>query len=275
MGLNATYNLKQRLYAGVKAFGQLVGPGGEPTKTVKTLKDLGDGYIMLETEHSLIDKETIWEYIRVCREMDMPLLMRTEDKASFFRCYLDAGVNGLMLPLVNKLEEAVHAIDMAYFPPIGHRGTGIGLSPYMVDFQDLTKVPFRALMDYINDNTMVFPQTESLENINNLHNILSLEGVDGTIVGAFDLAINMGGIDPEATGAEMVTAPAVEDRLQQILQICKKAGKIAGIGGFSAETLAKWGKEGYNLLLVGSVLDGNVEAVRPAIKKARELMGLI
>ena len=274
MGLNATYNLKKRLYAGEKAFGQLVGPGGEPEKTVKALKDLGDSYIMLETEHSLIDKETIWKYIRVCHQMDMPLLMRTEDKAAFFRCYLDAGVNGLMLPLVNKLEEAAHAVDMAYFPPIGHRGTGIGLSPYMVDFQDITKVPFRALMDYINANTMVFPQAESLENINNLQKILSLEGVDGTIVGAFDLAIDMGGIDPKATGAEMVTAPAVEEKLRQILQICKKAGKIAGIGGFNTETLAKWGKEGYNLLLVGSVLDGNVEAIRPAIEKARELMDL-
>ena len=274
MGLNATYNLKKRLYAGEKAFGQLVGPGGEPEKTVKALKDLGDSYIMLETEHSLIDKETVWKYIRVCHQMDMPLLMRTEDKAAFFRCYLDAGVNGLMLPLVNKLEEAAHAVDMAYFPPIGHRGTGIGLSPYMVDFQDITKVPFRALMDYINANTMVFPQAESLENINNLQKILSLEGVDGTIVGAFDLAIDMGGIDPKATGAEMVTAPAVEEKLRQILQICKKASKIAGIGGFNTETLAKWGKEGYNLLLVGSVLDGNVEAIRPAIEKARELMDL-
>jgi len=265
--------MKKKLEAGENVFGQLVGPGGEPEKTVKALKDLGDGFVMLETEHSLVNKETVWEYIRVCHEMDMPLLMRTEDKAAFFRCYLDAGVNGLMLPLVNTMEEAAHAVDMSYFPPIGHRGTGIGLSPYQIDSQDLTKVPFRSLMDYINNNTMLFPQTESLENISNLHHILSLEGVNGTIVGPFDLAIDMGGIDPKATGAEMITAPAVEERLKQILQICRKAGKIAGIGGFNAETLAKWAKEGYNLLLVGSVLGGNVEAVRPAIEKARELIG--
>jgi hypothetical protein len=37
--------------------------------------------------------------------------------------------------------------------------------------------------------------------------------------------------------------------------------------------LAKWAKAGYNLLLVGSVLDGNVEAVRPAIEKVRALIG--
>ncbi len=272
MGLNATLNLKKKMLAGDKVYGQLIGPGGEPGKTVEALKKLGDGFLMLETEHSLINKETIWEYIRVCREMDMPLIMRTEDKAAFYRCYLDAGVNGLMLPLVNTMDEAAHGVDMSYFPPIGRRGTGIGLSPYLIDFQDLTKVPFRSLMDYVNDNTVLFPQTESLQNISELYRILSLEGVTGTIVGPFDLAVNIGNIDPKATGAEMVTTPAVEERLQQILQICKKAGKVAGIGGFIPETLAKWAEAGYNLLLVGAVLNGDVEALRPAIEKAHELI---
>ncbi len=273
MGLNATYNLKRRLKAGEKVFGQLVGPGGDPAKTVRALKDLGDGYVMLETEHSLIDKETIWEYVQVCHEMDMPLLMRTEDKAAFYRCYLDAGVNGLMLPLVNTVEDAVHAVNMAYFPPIGHRGTGIGLSPYQIDSQDLTKVPFRSLLDYINNNTMLLPQTESLENISNLHRILSLDGIDATLVGPFDLALNMGGIDPNATGIEMVTTPAMEKKYRQVLEICRKAGKAAGIGGFTPEVLAKWAKEGYSILAVGYVINGNVEAVRPMVEKARELIG--
>jgi len=273
LGLNATFNMKKKLAAGEKVFGQLIGPGGDPGKTVQALKNLGDGFIMLETEHSLMDKETVWAYIHVCHEMDMPLLMRTEDKAAYYRCYLDAGVNGLMLPLVNTLSEAVHGVNMSYFPPIGHRGTGIGLSPYQIDFQDLTKVPFRSLMDYINNNTMLFPQTESLQNISNLHQILSLDGIDGTIVGPFDLAVNIGNIDPKAVATEVVTAPAVEERLKQILQICQKAGKVAGIGGFVPETLAKWAKAGYNLLLVGAILDGNVEALRPAIERARELIG--
>ncbi len=273
MKLNATFNMKKKLQAGEKMFGQLVGPGGDPEKTVKALKDLGDGFVMLETEHSLINKETIWEYIRVCHEMDMPLLIRTEDKAAFFRCYLDAGVNGSMLPLVNTVEEAARAVNMSYFPPIGRRGTGIGLSPYLIDSQDLTKVPFRSLMDYVNNNTVLFPQTESLENISNLHRILSLEGVTGTIVGPFDLAVDMGDMDPKAVATEVVTTLAVNEKLKHILQICQKAGKVAGIGGFTPETLAKWAKEGYNLLLVGSVLNGNVEALRPAIEKARALTG--
>lgn len=273
MAKNVTYNMKLKLQAGEKVFGQLIGPGGNPEKTVRALKDLGDDYIMLELEHSLVNKETVFEYIRVCREMDMPLLMRTEDKAAYFRCYLDAGVNGLMLPLVNTVEEAVHAVDMSYFPPIGHRGTGIGLSPYLIDFQDLAEVPFLALTEYINNNTVLFPQTESLENISNLPRILNLEGVTGTIVGPFDLALDIGGIDPKALAAEVVTTKVMEERLKEIVKICQKAGKIAGIGGFKPKVLTKWAKEGYQLLIVGYVLNGNVDSLRPFIEEARALIG--
>jgi 2-keto-3-deoxy-L-rhamnonate aldolase RhmA len=273
LGRNAAYNLKKKLLAGEKVFGQLVGPGGDPEMVVKALKDLGDGFVMLETEHSLMNKETAFEYVRVCYEMDMPVLMRTEDKASFFRCYLDAGVNGLMLPLVNTVEETAHAVAMSYFPPIGHRGCAIGMSPYLVEPQMLNEMPFLALTEYVNNNTMVFPQTESLQNIADLRRIMKLDGVTGTIVGPYDLTLDTGGIDPKAMARDVVNTPVMDEKYRQIARICHEEGKAAGIGGFSPEVLARWAKEGYNLLLVGYVLGGNVEKLRPAIEKARELIG--
>lgn len=273
MALNAIHKLKKKLKAGERLFGPLVGPGGNPEKTVKSLKRLSAGFVMLDTEHSLLNNETIWEYIRVCREVDMPLFMRTEDKASFFRRYLDAGVNGLILPLVDTVEEAAHAVDMSYFPPMGHRGSSIGMSPHLTDYQDLNKIPFCSLMEYINNNTMLLPQTESLENISNLHRILSLEGISGTIVGTFDLAISVGNIHPKSVATEVVTTPTIEDKLKQILQICQQTGKIAGVGGLPPKAMAKWAKEGYSLLFIGYVLDGNVEALRPSIEELCTFIG--
>jgi 2-keto-3-deoxy-L-rhamnonate aldolase RhmA len=273
MGMNATYNLKQRLLAGEKVFGQLIGPGNDPEKTVKALKEMGDDFLMMETEHSLVHKETVYAFIRAAKQMDMPIMMRTEDKAAYFRCFLDAGVNGLMLPLVDTVEEAVRAVNKAYFPPIGHRGCAISMNPFLVDSQDLSKVPYLSLTEYINNNVVVFPQTESLENINNLSRILKIEGVTGTIVGPFDLALDIGGIDPKALLSEVVDTPAVNARLQQIVDICRESGKVAGIGGCTPKRLAYWAKQGYQLLLVGYVLDGNVEKLRPAIKESRALIG--
>lgn len=250
-----------------------IGPGNDPVKTVRALKELGDDFLMMETEHSLMHKETVYAFIRASREMDMPIMMRTEDKDSFFRCYLDAGMNGLMLPLVDTVEEAVRIVDKSYFPPVGHRGCAIGMNPMLVDSQDLSRVPYLSLTEYINNNMAVFPQTESLQNIGNLPRILAQDGITGTIVGPFDLALDIGGIDPAALASEVVDTPAVNSRLQEVVDICRKAGKVAGIGGFAPKRLAYWAQQGYQLLLVGYIVDGNLEKLRPAIEEARALIG--
>lgn len=272
MEKNVTYNLKLKMRSGQKIFGTLVGPGNEPEQTVRALKDFGYDFIMVDLEHSLVHKENVYAYIRAAKETGIPFLMRPEDKAAHFRCYLDAGVNGLMSPLLGTVEEAVHAVNQSYFPPIGHRGSGIGITPYLIDFQNPAEVPFLALTEYINNNTVVFPMTESLENIGNLHRILSLEGVTGTIVGTFDLALNIGGIDPKALMPEVIAADSVEEKLRQIARICREAGKVAGIGGFSPEGYAKWAKEGYQLFILGYVIAGNVDSLKPLIEEARALI---
>ncbi|MDP7285616.1 MAG: aldolase/citrate lyase family protein [Dehalococcoidales bacterium] len=275
MVLNETYNMKMRMQAGEKVYGTLIGPGNVPEKTVRALRDFGFDFFMVDLEHSLVNKETIWEYIRTSRKTDMPVMIRVEDKAAYFRRYIDAGVNGLMLPQVDTVEEAAQIVNKAYFPPIGNRGTGIGLSPYVIDGQDLAKVPFLSLTEYVNNNTVIFPQTESLENIRNLPHILSLEGITGTVVGPYDLALNIGGVDPKAVGTEMVATPVMEDKMKRVAEICRKAGKIAGIGGQIPKALARRAKEGYQFFLIGGVVDGNVENLRPVIKEARALVGQV
>jgi 2-keto-3-deoxy-L-rhamnonate aldolase RhmA len=272
MGKNATYNLKVKMQSGENAFGQLIGPGNEPAPTVKALKDFGYDFIAIDLEHSLVNEETVYSYIRAARDEGVPILIRTQDKAAYFRRYLDAGVNGLVLPLVRTVEETAHAVDQSYFPPFGHRGCGIGMSPYLTDFQRLADVPLIALAEYINNNTMIFPQTERLETISNLPNILNLPGVTGTLVGPYDLAWDIGGIDPRALGSEVVTTKFMSEKLKQIGKMCKDAGKVAGIGGLPIEDYAGWAKEGYQVFILGYAIDGNVDELRQKIETVRASM---
>jgi len=274
MALNVTVNFKKRLQAGEIVFGQTIGPGNDPEKTVKALKDFGFDFFMMETEHSLVNKETIFEYIRVSRKLEMPILMRPEEKDAHFRCYMDAGVNGLMLPGVNTVEETIYAINQCYFPPIGHRGSGIGMSPYLLDFQNLAEMLLSEITEYVNNNVVLLPMTESLQCISNLHRILSLEGVTGTIVGINDLVLDIFGTPPKMLRSETVATDIVEEKLREIARICKETGKVAGIGGFAPKGLAKWAKEGYQLFLLGYVLDGNVDNLRPHIEEMKSLLGL-
>ncbi len=274
MEKNITANFKSKIQSGKKVFGQMVGPGNDPGETLRTLKDLGHDFIILDSEHCLLNKETVYSYIPVAKEVGLTLLLRPEENNSHFRCYLDAGVNGLMLPHVDTLEEAARAVKQTYFPPIGNRGYGIGVNPYPTDFQTPAEVPLLSLIEYIHRNTVVFPMTESRESIRNLSRILGLEGITGTIVGVFDLALDIGDIDPGALAVETLTTDFYEEQLRQVIEKCRAAGKIAGIGGFPPEGLAKWAKEGYQLLMVpGYIMNGNVEKHRTLIEEVRSLVG--
>ena len=273
MATNVALNFKKRLQAGEIVYGQTVGPGNDPIKTVKALKDFGFDFIIMESEHSLINKETVFEYIRASREMEIPIWLRPEENSAHFRCYLDAGVNGLMLPQVDTVEEARYAVNQSYFPPIGHRGAGIGMSPYLLDGQNPAEMPLREIMEYVNNNTFLFPQTESVKGVSNLPGILGLEGITGTMVGTNDLIIDIGGIPPKALRGELAASEVVEDKLRQIARICRETGKAAGIGGFAPKVMAKWAREGYQLFTLGYVIGGNVNNLRPLIEEIKSVIG--
>lgn len=272
MEKNVTYNFKKKMQSGEKVFGPLIGPGNDPNITVEAIKRFGYDFIILDNEHVLINEETVYDYIRAATETGIPVLIRPKDKTAIVRCYLDAGINGLVVPQVNSLEETLHAVNQAYFPPIGHRGYGIPESPYLTDFMSPSEHPFLYLTEYVNNNTVVFPMTESLENISSLARILQLEGVTGTIVGTYDLALSIGGIDPKASPLDVINSKTVEEKLKQVVGICKRIGKIAGIGGFPPEGMAKWAKEGYQLFGIGYVIDGNVNSLQPLIEETKSLM---
>lgn len=276
MKKNLAREFKERLDAGDRVFCALIGPGSDPDKTVVALKDFGYDFIMMENEHSLLDKESIHQYIRACRELELPILMRPEEKSDTFRCYLDGGINGMMLPQVETLEQAAYAVKLSYFPPIGHRGAGLGMSTYQLDGQNPAEMKLLEMLQYVNDNTVLFPMTESLAGVSELPHVLELEGVTGTIVGTHDFVIDIafrtGRIDPNSFRPELLNSEFVLDRVRKIAEICRKAGKVAGIGGYSPKGCFERSKDGYQLFTLGYVIDGNVDKLRPLITEAKELL---
>jgi len=267
------YEFKQRLIRGDKVFGPLIGPGNDPAPTVAALKDMGYDFFMIDNEHSLVGKEAIYVYIRLAREHELPILMRPERSDAPLSPYLDSGIQGLMLPQVDDVDEAVRAVDAAYFPPLGNRGSGIGLSPYLLDGMDVATTPLLTMTEYVNRNTMLFPQTESLTALKNLPRTLQLEGIDGTVVGTHDLALSIGDMGPGMTRAEVNSRPFIEERLLEVADICRKAGKMAGMGGFGPKGYARWAREGFQFFNLGYVRDNNAEKLRAALQEARDLVG--
>ena len=277
MELNVTHKLKSKMQAGEKIFTAMTGPGNDPQKTVKALKDFGYDVVIVELEHALLNDETVYSYILAGKELGFPVWLRPEENFANYRRYLDSGINGLLLGQLQTLEQAVYAVNQSYFPTIGHRGTAIGMDPYLVDFQNFQDVPYLDLIEYINNNTVVFPMVESLASITNLSQILRLDGITGTLVGTNDLMVDVayavGDADRKALWAERLRTDFMAEKLRKVLKICRDTGKVAGIGGLPIEDTAEWAKEGYQLLLLGYTKDGNVDNLQPIIEKTKALIG--
>jgi len=267
------YEFQKYLMAGNKVFGPLIGPGNDPGPTVEAIKEFGYDFFMIDTEHSLVDKQAIYTYIGLARENELPILMRPEENDANFRPYLDSGIQGLMLPQVETVERAAFAVNQSFFPPLGHRGAGLGMSPYLLDGMDPATDALMAMLEYVNRNVLLFPQTESLAAVKNLPQVLRLDGIAGTIVGTNDLALDIGGIKPGMLRTEINGQPFIEEKLLEVVALCRAAGKVAGIGGFPPKGCARWAREGYQFFTLGYIRDNHVEKFRSVLQEARDLIG--
>ena len=98
---------------------------------------------------------------------------------------LDAGAKGIIVPMVNTVEDAKSAIDYTFYYPIGKRG--VGLSRAQNFGNDFEK--------YVNKESKkikLILQIEDIEGINNLEKILSLKHISGTLIGPYDLSSSLG-----------------------------------------------------------------------------------
>ncbi len=274
---NLTYELKLKIRSGKPVFTAMLGPGNDPQTTVPRMKEAGFDFLILDREHSLTSEETISEYITVGKEQGIPVFLRPEEVNSNWRRFLDSGISGLYLGMVNTVEQAASAVNQTYFPPLGHRGSSIGMNPYLIDQQDPQKLPYLSLLEYVNNNTAILSCTESLESISNLPRIVRLEGITGVIAATQDLMLNIativGDARPEAPIAERLNTDYMAERLREILAICREAGKPAGIGGLqSAKDYARWCQEGYRILMLGSARDGAIEKLLRRIEEVKSLI---
>jgi len=153
--------------------------------------------------------------------------------------YADIGFSGFMVPNVNYSEEARFIVDRVYFPPVaspikerdrGRRGFSLGDIPG-------DRQRFKNIRDgerYANKNALVIVQTEHLIGLKNLSDILSIKGVYGTIIGAYDLARGIAqqkGYEHliELDFSAMCHHNLMMEAYKDIAKICQSKRKYAGI----------------------------------------------
>ena len=146
----------------------------------------GFDWLAVDLEHSVITIREAEELIRVIDLAGVvPLVRLTANDANLVKRVMDAGAHGVIVPMVNCGDDASQAVSSTKYPPVGQRGVGLARAQgYGARFQEY--------LDWQRSNGIVVVQIEHIDAVRNIHDIFSVSGVDGYIIGPYDLTGSMG-----------------------------------------------------------------------------------
>ena len=158
---------------------------GHPS-IVEILAKAGLDWVVIDLEHSVITISEAAELIRVTDLCGVaPLVRLTSNDADQIKRVMDAGAHGIVVPMVKNAEEAKKAVASTRYEPKGNRGVGLARAQgYGSNFGEYLK--------WQESSPIVIVQIEHVDSIDNLDSILNVEGVDGLIIGPYDLSASMG-----------------------------------------------------------------------------------
>lgn len=148
--------------------------------------DSGLDWVCVDLEHSSIDLDQAATLITLANSKNtFPFVRLHSNDPVLVKRMMDAGAKGIIVPSVNSKEEALKAYKSMHYPPLGFRGVGLASAQkYGFSFHDYHK--------WLKDEAVLIVQIEHIDAVNNLESILSLDEVDGFMVGPYDLSASMG-----------------------------------------------------------------------------------
>lgn len=245
--------LKEKMLAGQRTLGTFFETGS--STVVECLGLAGLDYIIIDNEHGPFNPMANLDFVRAAKLYGVTPLARIGDisRESILRL-LDVGAMGLIIPDVHNVEETEKIVQYAKYTPMGKRGiantAGSGFW-----YEDYAMHGMPSYFETSNRETMIIPQCETVECLNNLEQILSVPGVDGIFAGPFDLSAAMG-------KPGELTDPEVQDALKYILDVCKKMNKISIIFSANEPNARKYFDLGYDSVTLGMDATMLVEAFK-------------
>lgn len=204
---------------------------------VEILGSAGFEWLTLDIEHAAIDYESVFNLIGHIQGNGMQALVRvSKNEEVVIKRVLDAGADGIIVPMIKNKEEAIEAVNYAKYPPVGKRGVGLNRAQKYGTAFDTYK-------NWVNDNIVIIAQIEHIDAVNNLEEIISVDGIDGIIIGPYDLSASMG-------FPGQYDRDDVKEALARVDEVVKKFNKPAGfhvIESNHEKTLDKI-RKGYTFL---------------------------
>lgn len=231
------YEIKQALRSGGTVCGTLI--VSPSPKWPKYIRQTGIDFVFIDTEHVLIDSTTLsWMCVTYGALGLAPIVRLPSADPARATAVLDGGAQGVLVPYMESVEVLRQMAGAVHKKPLkGEKLAGelSGRAP----FPDR----LRARLAESNRNNLLFVNIESIPALSRLDELLSVEGLDGVVVGPNDLSYSM-------DRPNEYDDPEFEAALCEILARARARGVAAGVhalGDISRQI--GWAKKtGMNML---------------------------
>ncbi|HEX7954845.1 MAG TPA: aldolase/citrate lyase family protein [Burkholderiales bacterium] len=194
----------------------------------------GYDWLFIDLEHSPMDARNALDILTAV-DAKIPCVVRVpwNDEANIKKA-LDIGATGIIVPLVNNVEDARLAVGRCKYPPLGLRSVGITRAQRF-------DLDFDAYMKRANEEIAVIVQIEHIEAVKNIEAILDVPGIDGVFVGPFDMSGSMG-----LPG--QINHPKVQDAIRQVIKACEKRDIAHCIYAHTPQHARTYLEQGYRVI---------------------------
>ena len=207
--------------------------------SAETMAHQGWDTLTIDMQHGMIDDAALVPMLQAISTTDtVPIVRVPWLEPGILMRALDAGAYGVICPMVNTREDAQKLVAFTHYPPRGTRSFG----------------PLRAVLyagaDYVqhaNDTIVTIAMIETAEALDNLDDILSVEGLDAIYIGPSDLSLALG-CRPTFDDLE----PKAFEAVEHILARAKAHGVVAGIHNGTPEAALKRIAKGFQFVTIGS-----------------------
>ena len=213
--------------------------------------------LMLDMEHGPNDILTLISQMQAMGRHDaVPIVRAPWNDLVIIKRILDAGAYGVLVPYVNTRAEAETAVAACKYPTQGQRG--VAPSPRAPGW-NMNPMHY---MKKANEETLVMIAVETMEAVENIDEIVQVEGLDGIFIGPMDLATSMGHFCDPAD-------PEVQAAIRRVEEAVLPTEKfLATVSGGVEAAKAKYDR-GYSLVVafadggtLGAAAKKNVETFR-------------
>lgn len=220
-------------------------------------------WLTVDMEHSVTSLEMMQHFFQIIEGHGIvPLVRLGENDPNLIKRVMDAGAYGVIVPMINNIDDAKRAVDAVKYPPLGSRGVGIARAHgYGRDFNEYVSIA--------NRESVVIAQIEHIDAVKNIKKIIAVDGIDGCFIGPYDLSGSLG-------MPGKLTHPKVKKAVADVEKACKGRGMPLGIHVVDPDLalMNEYISRGYTILAFSSDMLLLEKMCRVQMQKLRDKFSL-